>query len=926
MSTSRSASGASALSMTLLISLTSLMSCSPQGAEPNPVSTSVQLASASQEVIYGADTRVEVYQASDALAEKARRSIFAMISAQAIDMSDPSDVGLFADTLGSSYGLCPDQRFRDQPTASSCSATLIDDDLLVTAGHCIGSQAECRAQRFVLGYYMEQEGLAPLSASDVFLCEELVLSYDDGEVDYAFIKLDRPVPITQGEPSPVRRTRLPLSEGDPLILMGFPSGLPLKIDDGGFVSDPRSANNDYFRATVDAFAGNSGSGVFNEAGEQVGILVRGEQDYIQEGLCVVVNELSIDRGIGDSAEEITYLHRGLSALCQSGYQSERLCGEAPLGGLCSPCDDERPCQAGLSCGRFTSFDTALTFCAPTCVTSDECPSGHSCLSGQCEPNVSRLCNAEGSAVDGVDVCGRVLGVIEECSQESYCRRGECLLRGEGDLCASATYIEPVSQSLRGTLLEGYVNSLSGRCAGDGPERFYTFTLDQANHLTALSEGFDTVMYLFSGADCDPSQELVCDDDGHPSARFGSMLDLDLAPGVYTLALDSFSPETVGDYELSIQFCDEGCSLGQTRCEAGGLVSVCEQPPGASCRGWSPPFECPEQLTCFEGQCVTPSPGDTCSAQLPLTAPYPPSLTGEITNRYSVIHQPLCLPPSALIGDVNYRLILDYDARVTLTYGFGLIGSLSIRSACGALGVELSCARLNSDAPPFQVDLQAGEYTLTVSGTAQESTYEIALQVEPFCIDECEEGAQRCSNDNQGLERCTIGEEGCAVWSDDRQCTGPGGCLAGLCIDECFHECELGPDECVNLEERRGCMIDEQGCRLWRALEPCRSGELCTEDGRCVSETPEAGVEAGVMAGVSAGVEAGVIAVEGGDSSPEPSPWVGRARPREVEIPERARGGCDQRPEPLTPLFALLGFGSVSLYWRRRALLARLLSI
>ena len=123
-----------------------------------------------------------------------------MISADRIDQSDPSDVTLSAQTLESSYGVCSDQRFREQITAASCSATLIEDDLIVTAGHCIGSQAECLSQRFVLGYLMEEDGLAPLSSSDVFYCLQLLVSYDDGEADYAFIKLDRPVPLTQGEP------------------------------------------------------------------------------------------------------------------------------------------------------------------------------------------------------------------------------------------------------------------------------------------------------------------------------------------------------------------------------------------------------------------------------------------------------------------------------------------------------------------------------------------------------------------------------------------------------------------------------------------------------------------------------------------------------------------------------------------------------
>ena len=76
-------------------------------------------------------------------------------------------------------------------------------------------------------------------------------------LDYAFIKLDRPVNPMFAEPAPITQSAEPLAQGAPLVMMGFPSGLPLKVDDGGFVSDPRGSTGrlNYFRATVDAFGG-----------------------------------------------------------------------------------------------------------------------------------------------------------------------------------------------------------------------------------------------------------------------------------------------------------------------------------------------------------------------------------------------------------------------------------------------------------------------------------------------------------------------------------------------------------------------------------------------------------------------------------------------------------------------------------------------
>lgn len=890
---------------------------------------SVELSMASQKVIYGEDTRVDVFEANEALALRAKRSIFAMIPAPLIDTRNPNDVRLLSNTLANDYGLCADQRYLDQPTAASCSSTLIDDDLLVTAGHCIRSQQSCLNQRFVLGYYMEADGLATLTTEHIFSCLQLVATYDDGDVDYAFVKLNRPVPIELGEPAPVRLSSLPLQVGDPLVMMGFPSGLPLKIDDGGFVSDPRESTNDFFMATVDAFGGNSGSGVFNELGEQVGILVRGEQDYIQRGQCSVVNQLSIDRGPGDDAENITYLHQGLSELCISGYQSERLCGGNPnSGGLCSTCDPDRPCNDGLTCGSFSSVMTNLTFCSPTCGMNDLCPNGHSCIAGQCEPNFSRVCNTELNRVEGIDICGRPLGVIEDCGEEFYCRRGACLLRGDGDLCSNPTLIEPVTQVLRGSLVEGYENNQIGSCAGNGPERFYSFTLDQGNHLTALAEGFDTVLYLYEGEACFPLNELMCDDDSHPNERLGSLLDLDLNPGSYTLALDSFIDDDLGDFTLSLQFCDAACTLGEARCEPGGQVSICEQSIEANCPTWSRPLNCPNGLTCVLGQCLTPLPGDTCSVQIPLVSPYPERIQGEFTDQHSISHQPFCA--DQLIADINYQLQLPFDARVIVSYVAGPLSALSLRSACGNLGSELNCAPQVIGGAPLQSNLTAGQYTLTLSALAL-GPYQIDLRVEPLCMDECSEGAQRCTQDGTGLEQCSMGTEGCTVWNFDRMCTGVGGCVGDLCIDECFHECaQEDLMECLNLSERRICRVTEFGCRVWQVLDPCTQDERCIGDGTCLSENVDLGIAgmeggsgepvAGMIAGTTeAGVALGGEPIpEGGTLSPEPNLWIGQIRPREIEIPSRSRGGCDQMPSSNLPLVSLV---LIALLWNYRRRLA-----
>ena len=112
--------------------------------------------------------------------------------------------------------------------------------MIVTAGHCVESQAECESKRFVFGYYMQDSNnLAPINTNQVFNCQRLLSNINRFPLDYAFIKLDRPVDATIGEPAPVFQDSVPVELNSPVVMMGFPSGLPLKVDAGGFVSDPR---------------------------------------------------------------------------------------------------------------------------------------------------------------------------------------------------------------------------------------------------------------------------------------------------------------------------------------------------------------------------------------------------------------------------------------------------------------------------------------------------------------------------------------------------------------------------------------------------------------------------------------------------------------------------------------------------------------
>ncbi len=280
-------------------------------------------------VVYGSDDRQDVYAHSDAtMRARALQSTVALVSASDVDASNPSNVRLAGATLGQSEGLCAGQRFASDPTAAFCSGTLIDDDLVLTAGHCITTLTECRSTKLVFKYARRSAtALEPITSADVFSCASIVAraetSTSQGEVDYAIIRLDRSA-APRFTPAPVRSTTTPLITGRHVGVIGCGSGVPFKIDTGGSVRDP--GNGASFEATTDTFGGNSGSGVYDlETFSVAGILVQGDTDYVRRGSCNVVNVCAES---GCSGETIVYTHTALAGLCRA-LPSHRFCGATP---------------------------------------------------------------------------------------------------------------------------------------------------------------------------------------------------------------------------------------------------------------------------------------------------------------------------------------------------------------------------------------------------------------------------------------------------------------------------------------------------------------------------------------------------------------------------------------------------------------------
>jgi len=308
-------------------------------------------------VIYGDDDRYDLYEAPPAMLEIA--GDVAMLADYAlIDESDPSDVQLLGPTLGEYYDLCPDERFWSQWTPGWCSGTLIDDDLFLTAGHCINDASDCDSTRFVFNYHMvSSDQLGIITIDDIFSCQEIVAHEYTPVGDFTIVRLDRNVMGV--EPSPFFRGNLLeySPAGGELVVIGHPTGLPTKISDNGWV---KTTHADYFEANLDHFGGNSGSGVFSaDTGEAVGILVRGETDYVhdQGRDCWMSNQCDDDLGC-DPPLGTGFEHVMRSSLFAHWIPAR--CGD----GLCDPGEDDASCPE--DCPQDSDYDSVPDFL-------DNCP-------------------------------------------------------------------------------------------------------------------------------------------------------------------------------------------------------------------------------------------------------------------------------------------------------------------------------------------------------------------------------------------------------------------------------------------------------------------------------------------------------------------------------------------------------------------------
>lgn len=255
------------------------------------------------QVIYGSDDRIDLYQTENSKLKSLADSTVALVRASSVK-AEGAVSRLDTEPYGTGNGLCKEEPFYDQVTAAFCSGSLVAPDIIMTAGHCVTSQENCAGIKFVFGFAVTEKDKMPTSVAtkDVYGCKQLLgrEQINDGQ-DWALIKLDRPV---TGHKTLKLNLTGKIANGDPIVVIGHPAGLPTKIAGGATVRD--ASKNGYFVANLDTYGGNSGSAVFNaKSGLVEGILVRGENDYVYRGSCRVSNVCPADGCRGEDVTKIS---------------------------------------------------------------------------------------------------------------------------------------------------------------------------------------------------------------------------------------------------------------------------------------------------------------------------------------------------------------------------------------------------------------------------------------------------------------------------------------------------------------------------------------------------------------------------------------------------------------------------------------------
>lgn len=236
---------------------------------------------ASNKAIYGSFDIRNIEEIQMYHVKKQASSVALMVAKHALreEVKD-SLYSIRSNKLTSKFPLCEDDIKKDELSLGSCSAFLVDNNKVLTAGHCLlHADWDCTQKAFVFDVkkdFFTQTSAQYFVKSQVYSCKKILKHVNDPEtgIDYSLIEVDRDV---------VKRVPLKLSQNDLgvndlLYMIGHPIGTASKYSFGAYVREDKE---NFYVANMDSFVGNSGSAVFSlEDQSLIGLLARGEEDFI----------------------------------------------------------------------------------------------------------------------------------------------------------------------------------------------------------------------------------------------------------------------------------------------------------------------------------------------------------------------------------------------------------------------------------------------------------------------------------------------------------------------------------------------------------------------------------------------------------------------------------------------------------------------
>jgi len=297
------------------------MSCATELPERSGEASSWSTAYPGKADIYGEDSRRELNDPSVSEEHRALSDSVAMVFQTPTLIDVTEDSVIFStkhmsdkQQAVSGHPLCESEAFAKQISPGYCSAFLITPQLIATAGHCVNGHTRCEQMGFAFGYALERPDEVPNSVprDQFYRCESLVgrvynpfeeqdaIDAQEYWYDWAVIKLDRPVTDHKPVVLTPKDERLARSEG--VVMIGHPSGLPMKVTEGSVVVDSKER---YFNTNLDIYKGNSGSVVFGaEDGRAHGIAIRGSGgnsfELVSDGAGGQCNQSKVCEAVGSA--------------------------------------------------------------------------------------------------------------------------------------------------------------------------------------------------------------------------------------------------------------------------------------------------------------------------------------------------------------------------------------------------------------------------------------------------------------------------------------------------------------------------------------------------------------------------------------------------------------------------------------------------